>query len=220
MDDRGEISAPYSSDRITIVHSSPDMYEPLALIVVDSRDPDLAKNDRPICGRCAGDEYEVLIEIEAHQFMVGEVRCARPHPGFVFTPVPAGFDYLLFDDGDHHRKCFQSVLCWWVRGVKVQLFCGCFDPHVRRSRWVTGTPICHLPMRVAMVKRQSISNEGVDHRRASLGLRLVASIGLVPPQCSSAPLLKVITPGYVGCRPRTLYCRLHSNCGSIFGVNC
>ena len=75
MGDRSKISAPYFSDCIRIVHNSPNVHEPLALIVIDSRDPDLAENDRPVGGRCAGDENEVLIEAEARQLTVGELRC-------------------------------------------------------------------------------------------------------------------------------------------------
>jgi len=76
MDDRGEISALYFSGCVSNVHNLPDMDEPSTLIVIDSRDSDLSEDDRPVCGRCAGDEDEVLIEAEVRQLTVGELRCA------------------------------------------------------------------------------------------------------------------------------------------------
>lgn len=41
------------------------MDESLALIVVDCRDPNLAQDDRSVCGRGAGDKDEVFAEAEA-----------------------------------------------------------------------------------------------------------------------------------------------------------
>jgi len=76
MDDRGEISALYFSDCTSNVHNLPDVDEPFTLIVIDPRDPDLSEDDRPICGRCAGNEDEVLIEVELRQLTVRELRCA------------------------------------------------------------------------------------------------------------------------------------------------
>ena len=52
------------------------MDEPFTLIVIDPRDPDLSEDDRPVCGRRAGDEDEVLIDAEFCQLVVGELRCA------------------------------------------------------------------------------------------------------------------------------------------------
>ena len=52
------------------------MNKPFALAVVDSRDPDLSEDDRPVCGQCTRDEDEVLFEAEACQLSVREVRCA------------------------------------------------------------------------------------------------------------------------------------------------
>jgi len=141
MGDRGEISTPCILDCMSIVHNLPDMHKPLTLIVIDSRDPDFAEDDRPVCGRCAGDEDKILIEAEPLQLLVGELRRARPHPGFVDIPVPTGFDYLLSDCANHPGECFQSLLCRWMWVVKVQLFFGCFNPCVRRPRCVTGAPI-------------------------------------------------------------------------------
>ena len=58
------------------MRSLPDVDEPFTLIVIDSRDPDLSEDDRPVCGRRAGDEDEVLIDAEFCQLVVGELRCA------------------------------------------------------------------------------------------------------------------------------------------------
>lgn len=40
------------------------------LIVVDSRDSDLSKYDRPVRGQRAGDKDKVLVEVEVRQVMV------------------------------------------------------------------------------------------------------------------------------------------------------
>ena len=129
-------SIPGFVDCISIVNDVPDMYESFALIVVDCRDPDPSKDDRPVGGRCTGDKDEVLTEAEACEFVVGETCCARPHHGFVFVPVTTGLDYLPSDRADHCGECVQSILCWWVWLVKVQLFLGRSNPCVRRSGWV------------------------------------------------------------------------------------
>lgn len=70
---RGQISIP---DFAHCINNVPDVDESFALIVVDSGDPDLTKDDRPVCGRCAGDEDEVLTEAEARELVVGELCCA------------------------------------------------------------------------------------------------------------------------------------------------
>ena len=49
---------------MSIVNGVPNVDESFALIVVDCRDPDLPKDDRPVRGRCAGDEDEVFPEVE------------------------------------------------------------------------------------------------------------------------------------------------------------
>ena len=61
---------------MSTVHGLPDMDEPFTLIVINSRDPDLSEDDRPVCGQCAGDKDEVLLEAEVRQLTVGELRCA------------------------------------------------------------------------------------------------------------------------------------------------
>jgi len=76
MDGRDEISVLYFSDSIINAYNLPDVDEPFTLIVIDSRDPDLSEDDRPVCGRCAGNEDEVLVEAEVRQLTVGELRCA------------------------------------------------------------------------------------------------------------------------------------------------
>lgn len=57
------------------------------------------------------------------------------------VPVLTGLDYLAFDLGDYLRECFYSILCWWVRRIKVQLFLGRFDSCFRRSRLFGNTSI-------------------------------------------------------------------------------
>jgi len=91
---------------ISIVNNVPDVDESFALIVVDCRYPDLAKDDRPVCGRCTGNKNEVFTETEVREFVVGELCCARPHPGFVGIPMLTGLDYLPFDRVDHRGECF------------------------------------------------------------------------------------------------------------------
>lgn len=46
------------------------MDESFSPIVVDCRDPDLAEDDRPVGGHCAGDQDEVLFEVEVRQVVV------------------------------------------------------------------------------------------------------------------------------------------------------
>jgi len=58
-----EVRSPFPACT-NIVNDVPDVDESFALIVVDCRDPDLSKDDRPVCGRCAGDEDEVFAETE------------------------------------------------------------------------------------------------------------------------------------------------------------
>ena len=62
---RGEISVPDFANCVSIVNDIPNVDESFALIVVYCRDPDLAKDDRPVCGHCTGDEDEVSAEAEA-----------------------------------------------------------------------------------------------------------------------------------------------------------
>ena len=60
----GKITIPNFANCISIINDIPDVYESFALIVVDCRDPDLAKDDRPVRRRCTGDEDEVFSETE------------------------------------------------------------------------------------------------------------------------------------------------------------
>lgn len=95
--------------------------------------------------------------------MVGEVRCARPHPGFVSVPVVTGLDYLLFDYVIHPRKRIQRVLCWSVRAVELELFLGRFNLRVRKSGYVASISISPTH---ASGNEQSVIKERVDHRQA------------------------------------------------------
>jgi hypothetical protein len=63
-ENRGEISVPDFANCVGIVNNIPDVDESFTLIVVDRRDPDLPKDDRPVCGRRAGDEDEVFAKAE------------------------------------------------------------------------------------------------------------------------------------------------------------
>lgn len=54
----------------------PDVDESYTLIVVYCRDPDLSEDDRPVCGRCAGDKDEVSTDVKVRYFVVRDTCCA------------------------------------------------------------------------------------------------------------------------------------------------
>lgn len=113
------------------------MDKSLPLIVIDGRDPDLAKYNGPIRGRGAAYLYtgtraqvakkstttyqnEILLDREICQRVVGETSRSRPHPWFVFIPVVTRFYHLGFDDVQDNIEGLYRVFPRSMRIVEIE----------------------------------------------------------------------------------------------------
>jgi hypothetical protein len=98
--------------------------EPLTIRIIDSRDSDLAEDDRAVRGGRAPAFDEVVLDREACQLVVAQARRARPHFGLVLVPVVPRFDDLGFDGAQDGVEGLDRVFSWGVGSIEVELFGG------------------------------------------------------------------------------------------------
>ena len=111
--------------KITALSHAPDMNITFPFIILDARNPDLAKNNRAVCGGTAPDLNEVVFNGKRDELFVTQPRRARPHPGLVLVPVMPRFDDRGLDFGQDVVERLYRVLAWWVWLVELDYFGSC-----------------------------------------------------------------------------------------------
>jgi len=99
----------------------PDVNE--SLFPIARTDPQLPKNDRAVRDGPHPYLYQVALDGEVHELMIGQAGGPNPHPGLVLVPVPSalydlGLDLVLEDSESLDRKGL-----WLVGVVEWDLFC-------------------------------------------------------------------------------------------------
>lgn len=88
----------------------PDEDETFPFIILNCRDPDLAEDNCPVrCGRAAYG-HQIFLKGEPDQLFVRDTAGPRPHLGFMFVPIVAGFDDGCLDVVKYMMKRLDGVL--------------------------------------------------------------------------------------------------------------
>lgn len=103
----------------------PNVYEASALLVLDSRYPDLPEDNRAIRRRCAPALHKVFLNRKVHQLRVGQPRRTRPHLGLMLIPMMPRPDDFGLDIVQDDVEGLDSLDGRRMRRVEMDLFFGC-----------------------------------------------------------------------------------------------